>query len=115
MLPALIREVLAAGIGERDITMLVATGLHRPNEGPGLLEVVGNPWVRETVKVENHVVRNDDEYVYVGATRRGTPARLDRRFVEADVKIVIGLAGPHFMAGYSGGREVIPDGRRRYC
>jgi nickel-dependent lactate racemase len=110
ILPTLIREVLAAGIGARDITVLVATGLHRPNEGPELLEVVGDPWVLETVKVVNHGARNDDEHVYLGATRRGTPVRLDRRFVEADLKIVIGLVEPHFMAGYSGGRKVITPG-----
>ena len=36
--------------------------------------------------------------------------KLDRRFVEADVKIVTGLVEPHFMAGYSGGRKVIAPG-----
>ncbi len=40
----------------------------------------------------------------------GTVVRLDRRFVEADVKIVTGLVEPHFMAGYSGGRKVIAPG-----
>ncbi len=36
--------------------------------------------------------------------------KLDRRFVEADLKIVTGLVEPHFMAGYSGGRKVIAPG-----
>ena len=36
--------------------------------------------------------------------------RLDRRFVEADLKIVTGLVEPHFMAGCSGGRKVIAPG-----
>jgi len=36
--------------------------------------------------------------------------RLDRRFVEADVRLVTGLVEPHFMAGYSGGRKVIAPG-----
>jgi hypothetical protein len=35
---------------------------------------------------------------------------LDRRFVEADVKIATGLVEPHFMAGYSGGRKVVAPG-----
>jgi nickel-dependent lactate racemase len=35
---------------------------------------------------------------------------LDRRFVQADLKIVTGLVEPHFMAGYSGGRKVIAPG-----
>jgi len=28
--------------------------------------------------------------------------RLDRRFVDAEVRIATGLVEPHFMAGYSG-------------
>ena len=35
---------------------------------------------------------------------------IDRRFVEADLKIVTGLVEPHFMAGYSGGRKVVAPG-----
>jgi nickel-dependent lactate racemase len=48
--------------------------------------------------------------VDLGLTPHGTAVKLDRRFVEADVKIVTGLVEPHFMAGYSGGRKVISPG-----
>jgi nickel-dependent lactate racemase len=85
--------------------------LHRPNEGDELAELIGDPWVLRTVEVENHDARNDDDHVTLGATRtRGTVVRLDRRFVEADLRIVTGLVEPHFMAGYSGGRKVIAPG-----
>jgi nickel-dependent lactate racemase len=36
--------------------------------------------------------------------------KLDRRFVEAEMRIATGLVEPHFMAGYSGGRKVIAPG-----
>jgi nickel-dependent lactate racemase len=63
------------------------------------------------VRVENHYARNDEDHVLIGATKtRGTVVRLDKRFVEADLKIVTGLVEPHFMAGYSGGRKVIAPG-----
>ena len=42
----------------------------------------------------------------------GVPVRLDRRLVEADLKIATGLVEPHFMAGWSGGRKVDRAGRR---
>jgi nickel-dependent lactate racemase len=49
--------------------------------------------------------------VLLGRTAtRGTVVRLDRRFVDADLKIATGLVEPHFMAGYSGGRKVIAPG-----
>jgi nickel-dependent lactate racemase len=61
--------------------------------------------------VENHFARDDAGHVDLGRTAtRGTPVRLDRRFVEADLKIVTGLVEPHFMAGWSGGRKVIAPG-----
>jgi nickel-dependent lactate racemase len=64
----------------------------------------------QTVPIANHFARNDDDHVLLGTTRTGTVVRLDRRFVEADLKLVTGLVEPHFMAGYSGGRKVIAPG-----
>jgi len=107
----LIEGMLEAGIAKDRITVLVATGLHRPNEGAELAEVVGDPWVFETVRVENHFARDDAAHVDFGFTQtRSTPVKLDRRFVEAELRIATGLVEPHFMAGYSGGRKVIAPG-----
>ena len=109
-LRALVERVERVGVPSDSITVLVATGLHRPNLGDELAEVVGDPWVLARVRVENHYARNDADHVDLGRTRRGTPIRLDRRFVEADLRIATGLVEPHFMAGYSGGRKVIAPG-----
>src|SRR5258705_7320169 len=107
----LIRALLDAGVPRAGITVLVATGLHRPNEGPELAELVGDPWVLETVAVANHDARADEDHVLLGRTPgRGTVVRLDRRFVEAELRIGTGLVEPHFMAGWSGGRKVIAPG-----
>jgi nickel-dependent lactate racemase len=38
------------------------------------------------------------------------PVKLDRRLVEAELKIATGLVEPHFMAGWSGGPKVIAPG-----
>jgi len=110
LLPEIIRELLNAGMNADQITVLVATGLHRPNEGAELEELVGDAWVLKTVRVVNHFARDDAAHVDLGRTARGTPVKLDRRFVEADLKIATGLVEPHFMAGYSGGRKVIAPG-----
>ncbi len=55
----MIETLMAAGIAATNISIVVATGLHRPNEGDELLELVGDPWVLDTVRVENHFARND--------------------------------------------------------
>ena len=110
ILPVLVRTLLDAGMKADDITVLVATGLHRPNLGDELAELVGDPWVLETVRVENHYARNDDDHVHVGTTSKGNVVRLDKRLMNADLKLATGLVEPHFMAGYSGGRKVIAPG-----
>ncbi|MBL0276986.1 MAG: nickel-dependent lactate racemase [Anaeromyxobacter sp.] len=110
LLGPLVRELLEAGVPRQGITVLVATGLHRPNLGDELAELIGDPWILSTVRVENHDARDDHAHVDLGRTPAGTPVKLDRRFVEAELRLVTGLVEPHFMAGYSGGRKVIAPG-----
>ena len=65
----------------------------------------------DTVRVENHFARDVAAHVDLGVTAtRGTPVKLDRRFVDADLRIATGLVEPHFMAGWSGGRKVVAPG-----
>ena len=110
-LKTLIREILRGGISREHITVLVATGLHRPNEGAELRQVVGDDWVMRNVRIENHFARDDAAHIDLGETNtRGTPVKLDRRFVEADLRIATGLVEPHIMAGYSGGCKVVAPG-----
>ena len=104
LLPPIIQCLRRAGVS--DVTILVATGLHRPNLGPELATLLTQggesdlsealSWL-EGVRVENHYARNDEEHVSVGVTSQGNVVKLDRRFVEADLKIVTGLVEPHFM------------------
>ena len=102
---------MAGGIAQDKITILVATGLHRPNLGDELAELVGDDWVLNNIRVLNHDARDDAAHVDLGVTKtRQTPVLIDRSFIEADVKIATGLVEPHFMAGWSGGRKVIAPG-----
>ena len=38
------------------------------------------------------------------------PARIDRRFLEADVRVTLGFVEPHFFAGFSGGPKMVAPG-----
>ena len=107
----MIETIIEAGVPLDKITILVATGLHRPNLGEELAEVVGDRWVMEHVRVVNHYARAEEDLVDLGHTEtRQTPVKLNRHFVEADLRIATGLVEPHFMAGWSGGRKVVAPG-----
>ncbi len=107
----LVETLLEAGLDASNVTVLVATGLHRPNLGEELAELLGDPWLLDRVPVVNHDALDDAAHVDFGETPTlGTPVKLDRRFVEADLRIATGLVEPHFMAGYSGGRKVVAPG-----
>jgi len=109
LLPPIIEAIESAGVPRSGITILIATGLHRPNEGEELLTLVGQEMV-ERYRVMNHVARDSASHVYLGVAPAGTPAWVDRRFVEADLRVAIGFIEPHFMAGFSGGRKVVCPG-----
>src|SRR6516165_12492171 len=109
ILPPLLRTLEEQGVPEDEILILVATGLHRPNQGTELEEIVGRDIVRR-YRIENHFGKRLADHAFLGTTPNGVPAYIDRRYVEADLKITTGLIEPHLMAGYSGGRKVICPG-----
>ncbi len=98
-----------AGIPRERILILVATGLHRPNEGDELVEMVGR-YIADNYRIENHDGQNLDQHAYLGDSPRGVPIWFDSRYLQADLKITVGLIEPHFMAGFSGGRKLICPG-----
>ncbi len=111
ILRGLVSELQEAGVGLDRITVLIATGLHRPNLGREMREVVGDDWIFDHVRIENHFARDTDWMVHLGETPTdGIPVVLNRHLVDADLRIAVGLVEPHFMAGYSGGRKVIAPG-----
>lgn len=109
ILPPLLRTLEEQGIARKDILILIATGLHRRNEGAELEEMVG-PDIARDYRIENHHGKVLDEHDFLGVTPNGVPAYIDKRYVRADLKITTGLIEPHLMAGYSGGRKVICPG-----
>src|SRR5437588_8391978 len=63
ILPPVLRTLEAAGIPRGQITILVATGLHRPNEGAELVEMVGEE-IAANYRIENHHGKVKAEHDY---------------------------------------------------
>lgn len=109
LLPPILRTLEQNGLQREKILILVATGLHRPNEGDELVEMVGRE-IATGYRIANHHGREREEHLFLGQSLRNVPVWIDRRYVEADLKITTGLIEPHFMAGFSGGRKLICPG-----
>ena len=109
ILPPILTALREAGINRDQITILIATGLHRPNLGEELTQLVG-PEIAEEYRVVNHDARDRDSHSFLGQTSMGMPIWADRRYANADFKIATSLIEPHLMAGYSGGRKAICPG-----
>lgn len=109
LLPPILETLERAGVPREGILILIATGLHRPNEGAELVELVG-PEIAANYRVENHHGKVLEEHTYLGTTPKGVPAWIDTRYLQAEIKIATGLIEPHLMAGFSGGRKLICPG-----
>ncbi|MDZ7375841.1 MAG: nickel-dependent lactate racemase [candidate division KSB1 bacterium] len=109
LLPPLLNTLEQNGIGRDRITILIATGIHRPNLGDELIQLVG-PEIASNYRIVNHYARRNETHSYLGKTSRGTDVLVDSSYVNAELKITTGFIEPHLMAGFSGGRKLICPG-----
>lgn len=109
LLPPILDALESGGISREKVTILIATGTHRPNLGAELEAMLGAE-IASSVRVVNHVCDDPASHRSLGVSPNGVPMLLDRTYCDADLKITVGLIEPHFMAGYSGGRKLIMPG-----
>ena len=109
LLPIICGELEAAGMERDKITILIATGIHRPNEGAELERLVGRE-IASNYRIINHFSKQQEDMVLVGHVSDGVPAYVNKHYVKADLKILTGFIEPHMWAGFSGGRKSILPG-----
>src|SRR6266702_2998071 len=81
----------------------------RPNTRTELEQLL-TPAVVRKYRVLNHEPEDPAALAQVGTTSDGTPALLNRHFLEARARIVTGFIEPHLFAGFSGGPKGIMPG-----
>lgn len=107
-MPLLLSEIRSKN-PNANITILIATGLHRATTESELREKFGD----EIVDHEHIVVHNAkdmDNLVYFGTLPSGGELWLNKLVKEADLIVAEGFVEPHFFAGFSGGRKAIMPG-----
>ena len=100
LLPWLFEEL--AHVPAENITIINGTGSHRANTPAELRQMVGDA-VFERYRIINHDSRDPASLARAGTTIDGRAVSMNRAYVEADRRIVMGFIEPHFMAGFSGG------------
>ncbi|MFC1462206.1 nickel-dependent lactate racemase [Verrucomicrobiota bacterium] len=108
MLPAVIAELLDAGLSEDDIEVFVALGTHRPMTRAEMeLKYTPALVARHPFTVPD--VHNPAEYGKISGPR-DFEIRIHRRLIRADFIIGVGQTVPHLIAGFGGGCKIVNPG-----
>ncbi len=107
-LPILVERLVAAGIRERDMEILVALGIHRKQTEHEHQKIAGP--LHDRIRVVDHDCDDHGELAFIGRTSNGIDVTVNRRVVEADRVILTGTIGFHYFAGFGGGRKSILPG-----
>lgn len=109
ILPVLLAELEGAGISKQDISLLNGLGTHRPQTETELRQMLGDDIVEE-YRCLQHDSHDEQNLIQLDKTSLGNPIRVNRQYLEADVRILTGFIEPHLFAGYSGGpKAVLPS------
>ena len=109
LLQPLLARLEAMDISRDSITILVAVGTHPPMRSSEFADIIP-PEVLQRYRVLSHDPDDRGNLVYLGQTQRGTPVWINRRFAQADLRIVVGNIEPHQFQGFSGGYKTAAIG-----
>lgn len=102
-------EEIRHGNPDAEITILIATGVHRfPTETE--MRAKFGPAICDHEKLVVHNASDDASLVLMGTLPSGGELWLNRLVAEADLVVSEGFVEPHFFAGFSGGRKSILPG-----
>ncbi|MPM27265.1 Lactate racemase [bioreactor metagenome] len=107
-LPILLEEIRAGNPGV-DITILIATGLHRATTEAEQRRMFGDTIVDREKIVINDAFRPED-FISMGTLPSGAGFHVNKLAAQCDLLVTEGFIEPHFFAGFSGGRKSILPG-----
>ena len=107
-LPILLAEI-REGNPDADITILIATGLHRATTEAEQRRMFGDAIV-DNEKIAVNDAFKDEDFAYVKTLPSGAELWVNKIALECDLLITEGFIEPHFFAGFSGGRKSILPG-----
>ena len=109
MLPAVLDHLVRHGVPTSGITVLIATGLHRPMSPSEIAHRFGDPLPRG-ITIVNHDAYDDSALVTLATSGDGTAVKVNRLVRESDLVLSLGCIEPHRVAGFSGGAKMVQPG-----
>ncbi|MFC1624447.1 lactate racemase domain-containing protein [Candidatus Omnitrophota bacterium] len=107
VLPDILKKLRKERVSNKDIEIIIATGLHRSPTRKEIRKNLGS--IVDKIKVSVHN-SGKGHVAYFGKTKRGVPIFLNKKIKDADSIITVGVVEPHLYAGYSGGTKVVVIG-----
>jgi lactate racemase len=107
LLPLVLDQLTTAGISRADIKIIVALGSHAPLSGADLVLKLGAEVVQDYNVLQHDPLHNLAD---IGIRLDNTPVKINKDFVDSDLKISMGCITPHPFAGFSGGGKLILPG-----
>ena len=108
IMPQMLAEI-RAGNPDAEITILVATGLHRATTRDEIAAKFGDA-VASDERIVVHDCDDSSNLVDIGTLPSGGKLVVNRIAAEADLLVSEGFIEPHFFAGFSGGRKSVLPG-----
>ena len=114
-LPLLVERLCNSGVARKDITVIIALGIHRKQSEAEHKKILGS--IYGLIKVEDHDCDDPGKLVTMGFTTSGIEVSINRKVAEADHVILTGTVGFHYFAGFGGGRKSVLPGvaSRKSC
>lgn len=107
-LPLLLKEI-RSGNPQADITILIATGLHRPTTEEEQRRMFGDEIVdHEKIAINNAF--DPEQFLELCTLPSGAVFQVNKLAAQCDLLMTEGFVEPHFFAGFSGGRKSILPG-----
>ncbi len=101
ILPFLMKRLHQMGISKSAIQILIASGLHNPIAEARFADILPVDTVNQYPITVHDAVRSDLKFL--GKTSKETPVYVNRLFLDAELRLVIGMIDPHQFVGYTGG------------
>lgn len=102
LLPPLLEKMHSLQIPKNNVRLFIASGTHVPMEPTEYPQIL-SPEIINQYQIIAHDCDDQEDLQYLGETTRATPVLVNKRYLEADHRVVIGDIEPHHFMGYSGG------------